>query len=210
MTANKYLKVLRTAFVFSVTMFILCGLAYPLAMTGISQVLFPKQANGSLVYQDGQAVGSAIVGQTFADERFMKSRPSAVNYNVYTSQDKESGEYGGVASGSNNFSATNPELGERVQVDVTEFLAANPHVKKGEIPADLLTASGSGLDPHISPQSAKIQLTTIAKNTGLSTSVLEGIVKNNTNGKVLGVFGEETVNVLGVNMEIAKALNGMR
>lgn len=203
---NKYLKLLKTAFAFSISMFILCGLVYPLAVTGISQLVFASQANGSLIYQDGQAVGSKVVGQVFEDARFMKSRPSAVNYNVYTQAEKDSEEYGGVASGSNNYAATNPDLKERVQEDIEKFLAANPSAKRGQIPADLLTASGSGLDPHISPQSAQIQLAALAHNTGLSMNTLEKIVQNNTTGKFLGVFGEPIVNVLGVNIDIAKAM----
>ena len=203
---NKYLKLLKTAFAFSISMFILCGLVYPLAVTGIGQLVFASQANGSLIYQDGQAVGSKVVGQVFEDTRFMKSRPSAVNYNVYTQAEKDSEEYGGVASGSNNYAATNPDLKDRVQEDIEKFLTANPSAKRGQIPADLLTASGSGLDPHISPQSAQIQLAALAHNTGLSINTLEKIVQNNTTGKFLGVFGEPTVNVLGVNIDIAKAM----
>lgn len=199
-------KLLRTALLFSITMFVLCGLIYPLAVTGISQVLFPSQANGSLVYVDGQAVGSKIVGQQFEQAGFMKSRPSAVNYNVYTQEQKDSGEYTGVASGSNNYAPSNPKLLERVQNDLQKFLAEHPQVKISEIPAELLTASGSGLDPHISPQSAAIQIPALERSTGLSAGELSGIIQANTQGRFLGVFGEPTVNVLGVNIDIAKAL----
>lgn len=209
MTLSKYLAVIKTALIFSIMMFILCGLAYPLSVTGISQILLPGKANGSLVYVDGKAVGSKIVGQEFSDPRFMKSRPSAVNYNVYTQEDKDSESYTGVASGSKNYAPTNPELAERVQKDVAEFLAANPTVNKGEIPADLLTASGSGLDPHISPQSAAVQVPALMQTTGLSKDRLNDIIENNTNGKLLGIFGEPTVNVLGVNLDIAKAINSI-
>ena len=210
MTVGKYLAVMKTALVFSIMMFILCGLAYPLAVTGISQILFPSQANGSLVYVDGKAVGSKIVGQEFSDSRFVKSRPSAVNYNVYTQADKDSESYTGVASGSKNYAPTNPELAKRVQNDVAEFLVAHPTVNKGEIPADLLTASGSGLDPHISPQSAAVQVPTLMQTTGLSEDKLANIIANNTNGKLIGIFGEPTVNVLGVNLDIAKAINSSK
>lgn len=207
MTLSKYLAMMKTALIFSITMFILCGLIYPLAVTGISQVLLPSQANGSLVYVDAQAVGSKIVGQEFSDARFMKSRPSAVNYNVYTQEDKDNKSYTGVASGSKNYAPTNPELAERVQKDVAELLVRHPNAKKGDIPADLLTASGSGLDPHISPQSAAVQIPALLKTTGLSEKTLVDIVQNNTDGRLLGIFGEPTVNVLGVNLDIAKALN---
>lgn len=201
------LKPLGVAVVFSLIMFIICGLIYPLATTGIGQLFFPSQANGSIVYVDGQAVGSKLIGQDFADARFMKCRPSAVNYNIYTEEEKADGTYGGVATGSENLAPTNPDLLKRIEADIEKFLKANPTVKKGDIPADLLTASGSGLDPHISPQSAKIQIPALIETTGLSEDTLNQIVKNNTSGKLLGVFGEETVNVLGVNLEISKALN---
>ena len=202
----KYVKLLKTALTFSIMMFLLCGLAYPLLVTGISQVLLPAKANGNLVYMDGRAVGSQLVGQQFDKEIFMKSRPSAVSYNVYTAQEKADGKYTGVASGSANYAPTNPKLVERVQTDLDSFLAANPTAQKGSIPADLLTASGSGLDPHISVQSAAIQIPALVKNTGLSAEALGKIVNDNTQGKLLGVFGEPTVNVLGVNIAIAKAL----
>ena len=205
---NKVLKPIKTAFVFSIFMFLLCGLAYPLSMTGLSHLIFPAQANGSLVYTDGNAVGSKLIGQDFSDDRFMKCRPSAVNYNVYTKEDAENGGYGGVATGSNNYAPSNPDLAARVEADVEGFLAANPTVKRGDIPADLLTASGSGLDPHISPKSADIQISTLSTNTGLSEETLRTIVKTHTSGKWLGVFGEETVNVLMVNLDIAKELGG--
>ncbi len=203
---NKALKLIKTAFVFSILMFLLCGLAYPLSMTGISQLIFPEQANGSLVYVDGNAVGSKLIGQDFNDDRFMKCRPSAVGYNVYSKEDAENGNYGGVSTGSNNYAPSNPDLVARVEADIENFLVANPTVKRGDIPADLLTASGSGLDPHISPESADIQISTLSKNTGLSEETLRNIVKTHTSGKWLGVFGEETINVLMVNLDIAKEL----
>ena len=136
----------------------------------------------------------------------MKCRPSAVNYNTYTKEDKESGKYTGVGSGSKNYASTNPELVKRVEADITEFLKANPSVMKEDIPTDLLTASGSGLDPHISPASAAVQVPALVEATGLSKETLEAIVKENTQGKLLGIFGEETVNVLMVNLDIAKEL----
>ena len=190
----------------TLAMLLICGLAYPLLLTGISQIIFPKEANGSIIKVNGKAIGSELVGQDFSDPRFMKSRPSAVNYNTYTEEDKDSGNYTGVASGSKNYAPTNPELIKRVEEYITEFLTANPSISKKDIPTDLLTASGSGLDPHISPESAEVQLPALAEATGLSLEKLEAIVKNNTEGKLLGVFGEETVNVLKVNLEIAKEL----
>ncbi len=201
-----YTKLVKQSIILSITMFIICGLIYPLALTGIAQVLFPSQANGSLVYVDGKAVGSSLIGQDFTDERLMKTRPSAVNYNTYTQQDKDSGDYSGPSTGSNNYAPSNPDLAQRVQEDVDSFLAANPTVKKGEIPADLLTASGSGLDPHLSPQSARLQIPALVKTTGLTEEQLIKIVQDNTTDKVFGVLGGETVNVLGVNIQILKTM----
>ena len=203
---SKILKGMKKPLLVTLALLLLCGLAYPLLLTGISQVIFPKQANGSMVTYDGKTVGSALVGQDFTDARFMKCRPSAVNYNTYTEEEKEKGDYTGVSSGSKNYAPTNPELVKRVEADITEFLTANTSVKKADIPTDLLTASGSGLDPHISPQSAAIQLPELAKATGLPEDRLKEIVKENTQGKLLGIFGDKTVNVLKVNLQIAKDL----
>lgn len=200
------LKQFRPALLMTLMMFILCGLAYPYALTGVSQVVAAEKANGSLILVDGKAVGSAIVGQDFTDPRFMKSRPSAVNYNVYTAAEKADGTYTGVSSGSKNYGNSNPELAQRVEKDITAFLAAHPSVKRENIPTDLLTASGSGLDPHISPAAALVQLPALAEHTGLPMAQLELMVKKHTSAKVAGVLGEATVNVLQVNLEIARAL----
>lgn len=203
---STFLKGIKKPFLVTLALLLICGLAYPLLLTGISQVISPKQANGSLIMIDDQAVGSELVGQDFSDARFMKNRPSAVNYNTYTQEDKESGDYTGVGSGSKNYAPTNPELVKRVEADIAEFLEVNSSVKKKDIPTDLLTASGSGLHPHISPASAAVQIPTLAEATGLSEETLKTIVKENTQGKFLGIFGEETVTVLKVNLEIAKEL----
>ena len=199
---------LKKAFLVTVVLLILCGLIYPLILTGISQVIFPKQANGSVITVDGKQVGSELVGQDFTDERFMKCRPSSVNYNTYTQEDVDNGDHtmGAPSSGSNNYAPSNPELAERVQADIDAFLEENPDVEKEDIPTDLLTASGSGLDPHISPASAEVQIPRLVETTKLSEDELKQIVKDNTNGKFLGIFGEETVNVLGVNLDIAEKL----
>ncbi len=204
-------KILKSAVILTVTLMILCSVVYPLILTGISQLVFHKQANGNLVEVNGEAVGSELVGQNFTDERFFKGRVSSVNYNTYTEEDlipDEEGNvaYGGVSSGSYNYGASNPDLKARVEASIDEFLKANPTVKKEEIPADLLTASGSGLDPHISVKSAEIQVPAIAEATGLSEDELKQMIKENTEGKVLGVLGEEKVNVLTLNISVAKAI----
>ena len=145
----------------------------------------------------------------------MWSRPSAYHYNVYT--EGEDGEkyyndgtrFAGLGSGSNNYAPSNPALSQRVENDMNAFLEKNPDVKREDIPADMLTASGSGLDPHISPASAKIQISRIAEASGLTEETIEAIVEENTEGKFLGIFGEETVNVLKVNLEIAQKMGNL-
>ena len=203
---------LRQSLVVTLLLLLLCGLVFPVLLSGISAVLFPSQANGSLIYADGRAVGAANIGQDFTKPYFMKGRPSAYNYNTYY-EDARGNQYcgdgsafAGPGSGSNNYAPSNPALTERVEADIEAFLEANPDVKREDIPADLVTASGSGLDPHITLQSARIQLPALAAASGLSEEELERIVENNTEGKLLGIFGEETVNVLGVNLDIAKAM----
>ena len=203
---SSFLKILKNAFVLTIVLLVLCSVIYPLALTGVSQVAFNNKANGSLIEVDGKIVGSELIGQNFTDERFFKSRISSINYNTYTKEDLESGAYGGVASGSYNYGTTNINLHERVQNDIEEFLVAHPDVEKEDIPADLLTASGSGLDPHISPNSAKIQVSSISKATGLTVDQLEEIIEKNTEHKVLGLFGEEVVNVLKANLDIARLI----
>ena len=211
---KSFLKYFRSALALTVLMLILCGFAYPAALTGLGQLIFPHQANGSLITAEGEktddpenAVGSAIVGQDFSgDSRYFQCRISGVNYNTYTEEEKEDSSYAGVGSGGSNLAPSNEELKQRAEKSVEEFLKNNPDVKKGDIPADLLTASGSGMDPDITPESAEIQIPSIAKNTGLTEEEIRKIVEKNTDGKTLGVFGHERVNVLKCNLEIAKAI----
>lgn len=204
---KKIMLELKIPLLISIVFIFICGLVYPMLITGLSQVIFPKQANGSLITVNDEIIGSELIGQTFTDPRFMKGRPSAVNYNTYTAEQKEDGSYGGVASGSNNLAPTNPELKKRVEKDMAGFLQTNPTISKDQIPTDLLTASGSGLDPHISYESALVQIPGLSENSGLPENVLEEIVKDNTQDKFIGIFGEKIVKVLGVNSDIAKKLN---
>lgn len=205
-------KYLKKAAAVTFTLLLICGVIYPLALTGIGQVLFPRQANGSIVKADGKEVGSEVVGQEFEGDQYFHGRISSVNYNTYTKEEKESGEYTGVASGSFNYGATSEDLKARVENDVKDFKEryreATGEEFTGEIPADMLTASGSGLDPHISPESAEVQLPIVAAKSGLSEDEVEKIVENNTEHKVLGIFGEEKVNVLKCNLEIKEAMEG--
>lgn len=206
-------KTIGKAVVFCLVMMVLCSLIYPLALTGVSQLTMEAKADGSKVDEEGnlttdtkKAVGSALIGQDFTEDCYFQGRVSSVNYNTYTEEQKEKGEYAGVASGSYNYGNSNPELEKRMQEDLDEFLKDHPGVKPEDVPAELLTASGSGLDPHISPRSAEVQIPTVAENSGLSEEVVEQIVKDNTEHKTLGVFGEERVNVLGCNLDIKAAM----
>ena len=208
-----FCKMLKTAIVFCIVMMVICSFLYPLALTGVSQATMKEKANGSLVDAEGnltadreEAVGSELLGQDFSEDYYFKGRVSSVNYNTYTQEQKESGEYGGVSSGTFNYGNSNPELKERIQNDLDAFLASHPGVKPEDIPADLLTASGSGLDPHISPEAAKVQVEVVAEHSGLSEDEVRKIVENNTEHKFLGVFGEERVNVLKCNLDVAAAM----
>ena len=209
---NAFFHGLRQSVAVTLVLLLLCGFGFPVLLSGISAVIFPSQANGSLVYANGQAVGAANIGQDFTEPYFMKGRPSAYHYNTYY-EDEQGNQYcndgsafAGLGSGSNNYAPSNPALTERVEADMKAFLAANPDVKREDLPADLMTASGSGLDPHITPEAARIQIPALAAASGLSEEELEQIVENHTEGKLLGIFGEETVHVLGVNLDIAKAM----
>lgn len=203
----------RQAVVVTVVLMLICGLLFPCLLTGLSASIFPNQAGGNLITVNGQTVGAKYVGQEFTEDYYMWSRPSAYHYNVYTEDENgnqyytDGTEFPGIGSGSNNYAPSNPELTERVEADIEVFLEKNPEVKREDIPTDLLTASGSGLDPHISPESAEVQIPRIVEASGLSEDTVRDIVKNNTDGKFLGIFGEETVNVLMVNIEIAQKMD---
>ncbi len=211
-SVKKFLHGFRQMFLVTIVLMLICGLLFPCLLTGLSSLFFPHQADGSLITVNGQTVGAEHVGQEFTKDYYMWSRPSAYHYNVYVEDEEENqyyndgSEFAGLASGSNNYAPSNPALAERVEADIEAFLAKNPDVKREDIPTDLLTASGSGLDPHISPASAEIQIDRIVMASGLEESVVSEIVERNTEGKMLGIFGEETVNVLGVNIEIAQQM----
>lgn len=304
-SVKKFLHTTRQTVVVTVVLMLICGLLFPLLLTGLSSLLFPHQANGSMIAIGGKIVGAEHVGQEFTEDYYMWSRPSAYHYNVYTEDEEgkqyysDGTEFPGIGSGSNNYAPTNPALLERVEKDIVNYvartlgvdtaklpdeaellgaqmdyiakkagistnqlkekataipeeggqvlayLAESAGLATGEkemealaasaptlyqlqkdyiseaagisseevekiiaaLPTDLMTASGSGLDPHISPKSAEIQIPRIAEASGLSEGKVQEIIKNNTSGKFLGIFGEETVNVLKVNIEIAQNMS---
>lgn len=167
---------------------IIFGLIYPLVVTGLSQLLFPKQANGSLIVKNGQVIGSELIGQSFTADKYFHPRPSNAG----------SG-YDPLSSGGSNLGPTNQALVTRVAQDVAKLQQENPGVP---IPADLVTSSGSGLDPDISPASAEFQLAHVAKARGVSEEQIRRIVATHTQGRQWGIFGEARVNVLQLNLEL--------
>src|SRR5262245_32814481 len=169
---------------------IITGIAYPLVVTGIAQVAFPEQANGSLITKDGKVLGSRLIGQAFSDPKYFWSRPSATSPQPYN----------GASSSGSNLGPTNPALKEAVESRIKDLGGAKP------VPADLVTASGSGLDPHISPAAAEYQIPRISKARGIPEERLRELVQKYTEGRQLGGLGEPRVNVLELNL----ALDGLK
>jgi K+-transporting ATPase ATPase C chain len=179
---------------------ILTGLLYPLAMTGIAQALFPYQANGSLVVADGKVVGSAVIGQLFSGDRYFQGRPSAtVGPDPKDPSKMVDTPYNAANSSGSNLGPTSKALIERVRGDVEARKGQNPNAK---VPTDLVTASGSGLDPHISPEAAFFQVPRVAKARSMSEDRLRQLVHQHVEGRVLWVLGDPRVNVLALNMAL--------
>lgn len=185
------IKQLRPALVALVVFTVLTGVLYPLVVTLVAQVAFPAQANGSLIVQNGTVVGSALIGQAFDDPKYFWSRPSATGPVAYNA---------GASSGS-NLSPTNPALAEAVQSRVEALRAVDPG-NPALIPVDLVTSSGSGLDPHISVAAAKYQLARVARVRNLDVARVEQLVSQFTEGRTLWILGEPRVNVLQLNLAL--------
>ncbi|NJM42215.1 MAG: potassium-transporting ATPase subunit KdpC [Anaerolineae bacterium] len=184
------MKQLRPAFVSLIVLTIITGVIYPLLITGIAQAVFPSQANGSLIMKEGVVIGSAFIGQQFEGPQYFWGRPSAT-----------SPAYNAAASSGSNLGPTNPALLETVQARIAALKAADP-ANTAPIPVDLVTASASGLDPHISPAAAEYQLARVARVRGVEEAEVRALVAQATTGRWLGVFGEPVVHVLQVDLAL--------
>jgi len=182
---------IRPALVLLIVLSVLTGLVYPVVVTGIAQLVFPRQANGSLIVRDGKVVGSALIGQPFDDPKYFWGRPSATSPFPYNA----------ASSSGSNQGPTNPALYDAVKGRVEALRAADPG-NTAPVPVDLVTASGSGLDPHISPAAAMFQARRVARERGLPDAAVRELVRAHTEGRQFGVLGEPVVNVLLLNLAL--------
>jgi len=187
-------KLLRQAIVLLLLMTAITGVLYPLAVTGLAQLIFPGQANGSMVAKDGKPVGSALIGQSFTEPKYFWGRPSATAPDPYNAS----------ASSGSNLGPTNPALTEAVKQRIAALRAADPG-NNAPVPVDLVTASGSGLDPEISPAAVQYQLARVARARGLSPARVQALVNACTRGRQFGLLGEPRVNVLQLNLALDAA-----
>ena len=184
-------KLLRQSFMLLLVLTVITGVLYPLAATGLSQLVFPRQANGSLIERDGKPIGSALIGQSFTDPKYFWGRPSATTPNPYNA----------TASSGSNQDPTHSALADAVKQRIAALRAVDPG-NTAPVPVDLITASGSGLDPEISQAAAHYQLERVAKARGLSSAQVQALVNEYTSGRQLGILGEPRVNVLRLNLAL--------
>ncbi|MFZ3353040.1 MAG: K(+)-transporting ATPase subunit C [Xanthobacteraceae bacterium] len=194
------LREIRPAIVVLVALTLITGLVYPLAMTGIAQLIFPRQANGSMIERDGKVVGSELIGQNFTSDKYFHGRPSATTAPDPKDPNKTvAAPYNAANSGGSNLGPSNKALVDRVKGDIATLQKQNPGAS---VPIDLVTTSGSGLDPDISPEAALFQVPRIAKTRSLPDAQIRQLVEENTEGRWLGLLGEPRVNVLQINLEL--------
>ena len=197
------LREIRPAILILVLLTLITGLAYPLAMTAIAGVLFPKQAQGSLIEKEGKVVGSALIGQEFKDDRYFHGRPSATSAPDPADASKTvPAPYNAANSGGSNLGPTSKALNDRVKEDVDKLKAENPNAP---VPIDLVTTSASGLDPDISPDGALFQVPRVAKARNMSEDRLRELITANTQGRLAGLLGEPRINVLALNLALDRA-----
>jgi K+-transporting ATPase ATPase C chain len=194
------LREIRPAIVVLLALTLITGLVYPLAMTGIAEVIFPRQAEGSLIGMNGKIVGSELIGQDFSSDKYFHGRPSATTAPDPSDPAKTvSAPYNAANSGGSNLGPSNMALIDRVQGDIDKLKAENP---SAPVPADLITTSASGLDPHISPEAALFQVPRIAKARNLPEDRIRQLVSDRTEDRLLGFLGEPRVNVLLLNLAL--------
>ena len=197
------LREIRPAIILLLALTLITGLAYPLAMTAIAGVVFPKQAEGSLIEKDGKVVGSALIGQEFKDDRYFHGRPSATSAPDPADATKTvPAPYNAANSGGSNLGPTSKALNDRIKEDVDKLKAENPSTP---VPIDLVTTSASGLDPDISPEGALFQVPRVAKARNLPENRVRELVTANTSGRLGGLLGEPRVNVLALNLALGAA-----
>ncbi|HEV2573680.1 MAG TPA: K(+)-transporting ATPase subunit C [Beijerinckiaceae bacterium] len=197
------LKEIRPAIMLTIVLSVITGLAYPLAMTGIAGMFFPSQAGGSLIEKDGKVIGSSLIGQEFTGDQYFHGRPSATSAPDPSDSTKTvSAPYNAANSSGSNLGPTSKALNDRIKEDVEKLKAENP---SAPVPVDLVTASGSGLDPHISPEAALFQVPRVAKARKMSEDSVRKLVTDRIEGRQAGIFGEPRVNVLALNMALDRA-----
>jgi K+-transporting ATPase ATPase C chain len=184
-------RVLRPALVFTLLMCVLTGAVYPGVVTALAQLLFPRQANGSLIERGGSVVGSALIGQSFTAPQYFHPRPSAAGTG-----------YDATASGGTNKGPTDRKLADTLVGGAIEQVVREDGAVRGRIPSDMVTASGSGLDPHISPANAELQVARVARARGVPDSVVRTLLGRHVEGRQFGIFGEARVNVLELNLAL--------
>jgi K+-transporting ATPase ATPase C chain len=199
------LREIRPAIVVLAALTLITGLAYPLAITGIAEVIFPYQAQGSMIERDGHVVGSALIGQPFSSDKYFHGRPSATTATDPTDPTKTVSPYNAANSGGSNYGPSNKALVDRVQGDIDALKKENP---SATVPLDLVTTSASGLDPDISLEGAFYQVPRVAKARNLSEDRVRQLVAEHTQGRLLGLLGEPRVNILQLNLALDQLASG--